>query len=125
VTFGEKTQSAAAAADRSWKVELPAMPASSDSRTITVRGKEDTIELTNILVGEVCLLGGQSNMEYELHKVEEGSLEIISANFDHIRLFTVPQQNGPETRKAFPCAGPPVFVPSAFGRSPPRIGSFN
>lgn len=102
VTFGEKTQTAAAAVDRSWKVELPAMPASSDSRTITVRGKEDAIELTNILVGDVWLLGGQSNMEFELHKVEEGPLEIISANFDQIRLFTVPQQNGPETKKAFP-----------------------
>lgn len=78
VTFGEKTQSAAAAADRSWKVELPAMPASSDSRTITVQGKEDAIELTNILVGDVWLLGGQSNMEFELHKVEEGPLEIIT-----------------------------------------------
>jgi sialate O-acetylesterase len=102
VTFGEKTQSAAAAADRSWKVELPAMPASSDSRTITVRGKEDAIELTNILVGDVWLLGGQSNMEFELHKLEEGPLEIISANFDQIRLCTVPQQDGPDTRKAFP-----------------------
>ncbi len=41
-------------------------------------------------------------MEFELQKLEEGPLEIISANFDQIRLFTVPQQNGPETRKSFP-----------------------
>ena len=33
VTFGEKTQSSTAAADRSWKVELPALPASSEPRT--------------------------------------------------------------------------------------------
>ena len=33
VTFGEKTQSSTAAADRSWKVELPALPASSEGRT--------------------------------------------------------------------------------------------
>lgn len=102
VTFGENTQTATAAADGSWKVELPALAASSDSRTITVRGQKDVIELTNILVGDVWLLGGQSNMEFELHKVEEGELEIISANFSHIRLFTVPQQNGPETKKSFP-----------------------
>ena len=102
VTFGEKTQSATAAADRSWKVELPAMPASAESRAIMVRGKASKIELTNILVGDVWLLGGQSNMEFEIRKLEEGPLEILSANFDQIRLFTVPQQNGPETRKAFP-----------------------
>ena len=36
VTFGEKTQSSTAAADRSWKVELPALPASSEGRTLVV-----------------------------------------------------------------------------------------
>lgn len=102
VSFGGQSRSAAAAADRSWKVELPAMPASDEPRTITVRGKEGAVELTNILVGDVWLLGGQSNMEFELEKVEEGPLEIISANFDRIRLFTVPQQNGPEPRTSFP-----------------------
>jgi sialate O-acetylesterase len=102
VTFGNESCSTTAAADRSWRVEIPAMPASAESRTITVRGSDETIELTNILVGDVWVLAGQSNMEFELHKLEEGPLEIISANFDQIRLFTVPQQNGPETRKSFP-----------------------
>jgi sialate O-acetylesterase len=104
VSFGGNNPSATAtaAADRSWKVELPAMPASTEPRTITVQGKEAKIELTNILVGDVWVLGGQSNMEFELAKVEDGSLEILSAHFDQIRLFTVPQQNGPESQKAFP-----------------------
>lgn len=102
VTFGKETRTTTAAADRSWQVELPAMPASSESRTITVKGKTETIELTNLLVGDVWLLGGQSNMEFEIRKLEEGPLEILSANFNQIRLFTVPQQNGPETKNAFP-----------------------
>lgn len=102
VGFGGNNKSVTTAADRSWKVELPAMPASAEPRTITVQGKDGKIELTNILVGDVWLLGGQSNMEFELAKLDEGPLEIISANFDQIRLFTVPQQNGPETKKAFP-----------------------
>jgi sialate O-acetylesterase len=102
VAFGDESRSDTAAADRSWKVELPAMPASAESRTITVRGTNETIELTNILVGDVWVMAGQSNMEFELHKLEEGPLEILSANFDQIRLFTVPQQNGPDVRKSFP-----------------------
>ena len=102
VAFGDESRSDTAAADRSWKVELPATTASAESRTITVRGTNETIELTNILVGDVWVMAGQSNMEFELHKLEEGPLEIVSANFDQIRLFTVPQQNGPETRKSFP-----------------------
>ena len=90
VTFGGKTQSSTAAADRSWKVELPAMPASSEPRTMVVQGKDKKIELENILVGDVWLLGGQSNMEFEIHKTEGGPLEIVSANFKNIRLFHRP-----------------------------------
>ncbi|MFO0923976.1 MAG: sialate O-acetylesterase [Pirellulales bacterium] len=102
VTFGDQKRSTTVAADRSWKVELPAMPANHEPRSIKIVGNDESIELTNILVGDVWLLGGQSNMEFELAKLEEGPLEIISANFDQIRLFTVPQQNGPETKKTFP-----------------------
>lgn len=102
VAFDDESRSDIAAPDRSWRVELPAMPASAEQRTITVQGSEKTIELTNILVGDVWVMAGQSNMEFELHKLEEGPLEILSANFDQIRLFTVPQQNGPETRNSFP-----------------------
>ncbi|MFN7873952.1 MAG: hypothetical protein ACK5PB_01450 [Pirellula sp.] len=102
VTFGNESRNDTATPYRTWRVELPAMPASAESRTITVRGSEKTIELTNILVGDVWVMAGQSNMEFELHKLEEGPLEILSANFDQIRLFTVPQQNGPETRNSFP-----------------------
>ena len=102
VTFGDKTQSCTAAADRSWKVELPALPASSEPRTLVVQGKAKTIKLEDILIGDVWLLGGQSNMEFPIYKVEDGSLEIASANFKNIRLFTVPQLNGPDYKKSFP-----------------------
>jgi sialate O-acetylesterase len=103
VTFAEKTPTIdAASADRIWKVELPALPASSEPRTMIVQTKTEKIELSNILIGDVWLLGGQSNMEFELAKLEDGPLEIVSANFKDIRFFTVPQLVGPETKDAFP-----------------------
>lgn len=102
VSFGGKTQSSTAAADRLWKVELPAMPASSEPRKMVVQGKGSKIDLENILIGDVWLLGGQSNMEFEIHKTEGGPLEILSANFKNIRLFSVPQQNGPDLKNSFP-----------------------
>lgn len=102
VTFGEKTQSSTAAADRSWTVELPALTASSEPHRLVVQGKATTIKLEDILIGDVWLLGGQSNMEFPIHKVDGGALEIASANFKNIRLFTVPQLNGPDYKKAFP-----------------------
>ena len=102
VTFGEMTQSCIAAADRSWKVELPALPANSEGRTLVVQGKAKTLKLEDCLLGDVWLLGGQSNMEFPIYKVDAGSLEMASANFRNIRLFTVPQLNGPDDKNAFP-----------------------
>jgi len=103
VTFNGNTQTCTAAADRSWKVELPALPASSEPRTLVVKGRSNTIELKDILIGDVWLLGGQSNMEFPISNVDGGALEIVSANFKNIRLFTVPQLNGPDYKKSFPC----------------------
>ncbi len=102
VTFGDKTHECTAAADRSWKVELPAQPASSQPQTLIIKGNTTTLNLADILIGDVWLLGGQSNMEFPIHKLDGGSLEIASANFHNIRLFTVPQLNGPDEKKAFP-----------------------
>ena len=102
VAFGEQTQAATAAADRLWKVELKAEPANSEPRSLVVQGQAKKIELANILVGDVWVLGGQSNMEFEIYKVDGGQLEIVSANFKNIRLFTVPHQNGPDIKTSFP-----------------------
>jgi len=102
VAFGGQSESTNAAADRSWKIELRAELASNEPRTLVVQGQANKIELENILVGDVWLLGGQSNMEFEIAKVDDGQLEIVSANFKNIRLFTVPQQNGQDPKKSFP-----------------------
>ncbi|MGL4421506.1 MAG: hypothetical protein ACRCZF_12625 [Gemmataceae bacterium] len=102
VEFAGQEQSVVAAADRTWKIELPATKASSEPRRLIVQGKANKIELDNVLVGDVWLLGGQSNMEFEITRVEGGPLEIVSANFKNIRLFSVPQLNGPDEQKAFP-----------------------
>jgi len=102
VTFGSQTQSGTAGADRRWQVELPPMNASSKPQQLVVQGQSKKIELDNILIGDIWLLGGQSNMEFEIAKVENGDLEIASANFPNIRLFTVPQANGPDKRENFP-----------------------
>ncbi len=68
---------------------------------LTVKGKSKALVLDNILIGDVWVLGGQSNMEFELAKVENGPLEIISANFPEIRILTVPYGQGPELKQGF------------------------
>ncbi|MEI6604802.1 MAG: hypothetical protein WCP35_05800 [Verrucomicrobiota bacterium] len=102
VTFGGKTQSATVAGNRSWTVEFPAQPANSQAQRVVVEGKSRKIEMENILIGDVWLMAGQSNMEFPLQKSEGGELEAISANFDKMRLLKAPQLCGPEIQKAFP-----------------------
>ena len=102
VSIGDHTQATKAGDDRAWKVTFPTMSANSTGQTITVRGTQKTLELENVLIGDVWILGGQSNMEFPLHKVEHGMLEIASAKFDGIRILTLPKQKGTEPRSDFP-----------------------
>jgi sialate O-acetylesterase len=101
VSFAGEQTSAKAGKDRAWKVTLAAMPANSNPQQMTVKGKSKTLVLDNLLVGDVWVLGGQSNMEFELAKVENGSLEIISANYQQVRILTVPYGQGPELKQGF------------------------
>ncbi|MBI1374626.1 MAG: hypothetical protein GC159_18060 [Phycisphaera sp.] len=101
VKFGANEASATAGDDRAWKATLPAVPANHEPQTMTIAGKDKTLTLENILVGDVWVLGGQSNMEFSLASVQNGPLEIASANFPEMRILTVPYGEGPEMKKGF------------------------
>ena len=101
VLFAGKNKEAKAGKDREWKVTLPAMTANADPQTLNIKGKDQNLTLENVLIGDVWVLGGQSNMEEPLNNVENGKLEIVSANYPGIRILTVPAQNGPDTKKGF------------------------
>lgn len=102
VAFGSDRTTTRAEADRSWRVTLAAQPANRSPQQLVVQGKNTRLVLDDVLVGDVWVLGGQSNMEFELAKVENGSLEIVSANFPQIRILTVPYAVGPEPVRSFP-----------------------
>lgn len=102
VSFDGEEQQATAAADRSWSVTLGARAANASPAVMTVAGRDAKLTLDDVLVGDVWLLGGQSNMEFPLENVDNGWLEIVSARFDHIRTLTVPAPQGPDARSGFP-----------------------
>jgi sialate O-acetylesterase len=101
-TFLGEQQVATAAADRAWSVTFAARPANATPATMAIAGADRQLSLQNILIGDVWLLGGQSNMEFPLERVDNGWLEIVAARFDGIRILTVPAPQGPEVRKGFP-----------------------
>ncbi|WP_460166160.1 sialate O-acetylesterase [Thermostilla marina] len=101
VSFAGHEATAEAGSDRAWEVVLPAVPVNTTPQTMVVRGKEETITLENILVGDVWVLGGQSNMEFPITNVDDGELEAASANFPQIRLLTTPQGKGFDSVHSF------------------------
>jgi sialate O-acetylesterase len=58
--------------------------------TLTVSGK-NRIELKNVLVGEVWICGGQSNMAWRLNQSDDAEAEIAAAKYPMIRLFNTPR----------------------------------
>jgi len=104
VAFAGKTATTTAGEDRNWKVTLPAMEASSEPATMTIEGQDGKVALENILIGDIWVLGGQSNMQWGIGAANEGNLEVVSANFPNIRMLTIPKIFGPELKANFPRA---------------------
>ena len=57
--------------------------------TMSIKGKGNNIQLTNILIGEVWLCSGQSNMEWVVSNSNSADEEINNANYPQIRSFNV------------------------------------
>lgn len=74
-------------ADSTWRLTLPPMSAGGP-HTLTVAG-EDTLSLSDVLVGEVWVASGQSNMEWPLQATSDAEAEIEAADYPSVRLFKV------------------------------------
>ena len=95
-SWTDKTVTTKAAADGKWTVKLKT-PAAAKGQSVTVSG-ENTITINNVLVGEVWLCTGQSNMEYPVSRhpdkkwmtgmITEAE-EMKDADYPELRLFRV------------------------------------
>ena len=70
-TVGDDAAEAVAGEDGRWRVTLPARPASDQPVTLTVTAGGETTRLDGVLVGDVWLLSGQSNMQWPVRLVTE------------------------------------------------------
>ena len=80
---------AVADADGNWQTKLPAM-AAGGPYTLRIIGS-NTLELTNVLFGEVWVCSGQSNMEWPVSISKDSEEEIAAAMYPKIRLFHIPK----------------------------------
>jgi sialate O-acetylesterase len=87
LTFNRHMVKTQTDANGKWQAELPAMKAGGPYQLI-LHGK-NSITLDDILVGDVWLCSGQSNMEFALNDVINSEAEVAKANYPKIRLFSV------------------------------------
>ena len=97
VAFLEQKKSATADKEGNWKVTLDPLKAGGPFE-MTITGK-NTISIKNILVGEVWVCSGQSNMEFGLRGAIHSAEEIAKADFPKIRLFTVQKTVATQPKK--------------------------
>jgi len=90
VTFAGQTKQAVPGAKGLWMVKLDPMQACVKPAVMTIKGK-NTIKLTDVLVGEVWLASGQSNMEFSIASVPNEEKEVIYAQKKNplLRMFCV------------------------------------
>jgi sialate O-acetylesterase len=119
VSIGGNSSEASADENGAWTVRLPALKPAGPYSMKIASGSE-RIDLENILVGEVWVCSGQSNMEWQVQRSVNGEKEIAAAEYPEIRLFHIPrttshtpQQNvtaewdvcSPETIRIFSAVG--------------------
>ena len=117
VEFAGQKLTAKPDAQGKWQVSLKPMKANATGQTMTIRGRNE-IKLDDILIGEVWLCSGQSNMEWTVNSSANPKEEAAAANDARIRHIKVNNQ---------PAKTPDAKVVSTNGwqvTSPQTVGGF-
>ncbi len=105
VQFGTEKAEAVAAGDVGrWEVKFPAHPADIAARTLTVSSGDETHRLDNVVIGDVWVMNGQSNMALSLDKVNDGDFEIAQADMPLLREFRITPNESYELQTDLPDA---------------------
>jgi sialate O-acetylesterase len=90
VSLGKKRMTTTGGPDGRWIVRLPAQPVSTEPLTLTVAGKTNTLTVADVLLGDVWMCCGQSNMEMVLGGCDSAE-DRKTADFPLIRHLFVPR----------------------------------
>jgi sialate O-acetylesterase len=88
VTIGTESATATAGADGTWMVKLPPLPNGAPPVTVTVAGK-NKLTFSDVLVGDVWLCSGQSNMEFSLSQAHNVRDVLPTISDPQLRFFVV------------------------------------
>ncbi len=91
VMFADQQKTIATDSDGKWRTELAPMSANAKPQTLTILSSADqTIKIRDVLIGDVWLCSGQSNMAYKMRDEENGAAAIAAASNPLIRLYKTP-----------------------------------
>ncbi|MBQ0736377.1 sialate O-acetylesterase [Aquimarina celericrescens] len=90
ITYDHKDFSSKIASDGTWEIKLPKKKAGGPY-SLKIQSGNEVIDIKNILVGDVWLCSGQSNMEWTLKNSLNAEIEIRNASNDQIRHFKIPR----------------------------------
>jgi len=100
VSFAGQNYAATAGADGRWTVKLAPLPANATPQTLTISGSTKR-ELKDVLIGEVWMCSGQSNMGFTLAQEQNSQQELATANLPNLRLIKVPNVGTQELQNDF------------------------
>jgi sialate O-acetylesterase len=93
-----KTQ---ADADGYWRTQLPTGAASFDTQKLRISSGPAELHISDILIGEVWLCSGQSNMQWTVSNSADAKLEKFAAHHPALRMITVPRMGTQIPQKDF------------------------
>lgn len=85
----DKAEATAGDGKGRWEVTFPARATSVEPQTLVVTAGDEKVEMTNIVVGDVWVMAGQSNMAFGLSHVQEADIESAQANLPLLRFFSI------------------------------------
>jgi sialate O-acetylesterase len=88
VTLGDVSRKATACGEGRWRVDLPKMKAGGPYE-LKIKGAGNSLLFSDVLVGEVWIGSGQSNMQWTVADSNNAEREIANAQYPKIRLFDV------------------------------------
>ena len=116
VRIGDQRHQTEAGPDGAWRVSLEPLQVGGPYE-LGIRGEENSLTYEDVLVGEVWVCSGQSNMEWPVDASNDPDIEKLTAKYSNIRLITVPKVGTQKAQRD--------FVGQWQACSPETIGGFS
>jgi sialate O-acetylesterase len=118
VKLAGQTKEATADKDGKWTVSFAPMKAGGGPLELSATSAGETVHMTDILVGDVWVASGQSNMEWSIKASKDAESELAAADWPEIRFVDVPNVTSAKPLDSFKSAG---WQPA----KPENIGDFS